>query len=163
MSEQRVSGIGDFLVVDTSSPTGLRWIKRPKYSKVCIGDVAFTSVGHSAPGYYQGMFNGVQLKAHRVVFFLTHGYWSYVVDHLDGNPLNNNPANLRACSLSENQHNVIARGTRRNGKSWQVNIQVDGKRQTFGAYATEELAHAAYLEAKRILHPTAPERCYVKD
>lgn len=106
---------------------------------------------------------GVQLKAHRVVFYLHKGYWPIMVDHIDGNPLNNVPDNLRETTASENQHNVVARGTRLNGSAWQVNIQAEGSRITYGAFPTEQAAHEEYLSIKRKLHPTAPERCYVQE
>lgn len=161
MREQKLLGIEQYLAVSDASPTGLIWLARPKFSRVVVGAPAFTSVGASAPGYYQGVYNGVQLKAHRVVFYLTHGYWPAMVDHIDGNPLNNKPDNLRVVTASENQHNVAARGTRKNGNKWQVNIQCDYERITFGAFNTEEEAHQAYLDTKKLMHPTAPNRLYV--
>lgn len=38
-------------------------------------------------------------------------------------------------------------------KKWLASIFVNGKQRSLGLHATPELAHEAYLKAKRILHP----------
>ncbi|ANT45393.2 HNH homing endonuclease [Pectobacterium phage PP90] len=125
-----------------------------------VGAEAFTTI--KGDGYYGGKFKRKTYSAHRVVFFLTHGYWPACVDHVDGNILNNEPTNLRAATLSENQHNMLVRGYRRtpNGK-YEARIKLNGKRHYLGAYETADAAHQAYLSAKRHYHPTAPPRCFL--
>ncbi|BEQ12870.1 hypothetical protein Ep4_011 [Pseudomonas phage Ep4] len=44
------------------------------------GYPAFTNI--DTAGYYQGGFQGKKYRAHRVVYFLVHGEWPAVVDHL---------------------------------------------------------------------------------
>jgi hypothetical protein len=45
-------------------------------------------------------------------------------------------------------------GVGRIGKRWQARISYPGGKDTYlGLFDTPELAHAAYLEAKRRLHP----------
>ncbi|AZF94572.1 HNH endonuclease [Pectobacterium phage Khlen] len=151
--------IKDYIAVDISSPTGLVWIKQASRNTK-VGTPAFTSQGSNQ--YYRGGFNHKSYLAHRVVFFLTHGYWPKQVDHIDGVRTNNNPANLRVITPAENQHNKRVKGyylDKRSGK-WLSKIRIDGRVQWLGLYTTKQEAHAVYLDAKRKTHPTAPERCY---
>ena len=73
----------------------------------------------------------------------------------------NRIANLREASQSENQQNI--KGARRGSATrlgvsfakgkWRAEIQVNGRRTNLGHYPTEDSAHAAYLSAKRVMHP----------
>lgn len=75
-------------------------------------------------------------------------------DHADGNPLNNQRSNLRACSNAQNQHNKI--GWSKSGYKgvgihlcglWQAYINVNGKQKYVGLFKTKEDAAMAYNEA----------------
>lgn len=80
-----------------------------------------------------------------------------LVDHIDGNGLNNQRLNLRTASPSQNQQNqrLVARNSSGlKGASWQQGVDKwraqiwrDGKRVHLGYFATAEDAHAAYLTA----------------
>lgn len=85
-----------------------------------------------------------------------------MVDHADGNPLNNQRSNLRLASWAENGFN---RSRQANGTSgykgvtwfkrrqkWQALIQCRGKRHFLGYYDTAEEAAHAYDAAARELH-----------
>ena len=99
--------IKEYLKVDSSSKTGLRWIKRAKYSKIKEGSEAFTTI--NGEGYYAGGVLGKRgLAAHQVIMFLEHGKWSDSITnihHKDENKLNNNLSNLEFISRSD--HNKI--------------------------------------------------------
>ncbi len=85
-----------------------------------------------------------------------------MVDHKDGNPLNNRWANLRLADESLNGQNQ--RRAHRDSKTGLLGVfpkrdkfaaQIttpDGRRHTLGSFKTAEAAHAAYIEAKRKLH-----------
>jgi len=80
------------------------------------------------------------------------------VDHADGNGLNNQRANLRACSTAQNQQNrKRARGTSqykgvlwdRFHDCWKAKIIVNGERIHLGSFESEEVAARRYdLAAK---------------
>ena len=109
-------------------------------------------------------FQGKRYQAHRLAWLLTHGEWpDEMIDHLDGNPLNNRISNLRDVSRSvnnQNQRKAQSRNStgflgvsfhKRTGK-FQAQITLNGKDKHLGYFPTAELAHAAYLAAKREIH-----------
>lgn len=89
-----------------------------------------------------------------------------VVDHIDGDPLNNVRENLRVCTRGENTRNrkisfgnkcgfkgVFKRHGRPNHrKQWRAKIVLNGKAQHLGYYLTPEEAHSAYVIAAECLH-----------
>jgi len=96
--------IEDYLAVDNTSKTGLRWIKNK--GTAYSGNEAFTRVDPC--GYYGGKFNSISYTAHQVIMYLTYGEWSTIkkhVDHIDGNRSNNNIDNLHFVSATGNQKN----------------------------------------------------------
>jgi len=79
------------------------------------------------------------------------------VDHIDGNVLNNQRANLRICTRRQNARN---RKKNKNSKSpykgvqwlkeikmWQAKIRIDGKLKALGIYKTAKNAARAYNKA----------------
>lgn len=114
-------------------------------------------------GYWQIKVDHISYRAHRLAWLYVYGKWpANMIDHIDGNPLNNSISNLRDVTRSVNVQNVKrARannklgllGVSRNRNKFQAAIKTeDGKRHYLGTYQTPELAHEAYLSAKRKLH-----------
>ena len=103
-------------------------------------------------GYLQTKIKNVLYKNHRLIFMMQHGYVPRIIDHIDGNPLNNKIENLRPATISQNSMNAKIYCTNKSGvknvnwnknsKKWEVKLQVNGKRQNFGAFADLELATA---------------------
>ena len=106
--------------------------------------------------------------AHRAIWAMHHGPIpdGYVVDHIDGNPLNNRIENLRAVPPAINQRNLIRADHRnksgllgvhaktRGGKTrYYARISINGKSVALGAYATPEEAASAYLDARSRYFP----------
>lgn len=97
------------LYLDDGSVTGVSW-RVPTSNRVKAGSPAFTAETHSG-GYFYGRFCGISVRAHRVVFYLHNGYWpTGIIDHIDGNPKNNAPGNLRDSTRALNSANMDARG-----------------------------------------------------
>lgn len=80
-----------------------------------------------------------------------------VVDHIDGNTLNNTRNNLRICNVYGNTKNSSKRSHSKNKykgvlwekrrKHWVAKIRSDNKEIYLGSFKTEEEAHKAYCEA----------------
>jgi hypothetical protein len=107
-----------------------------------------------------------QVFVHRLVWLFETGAWpAGMLDHIDGNPLNNRFSNLRLSDHRLNGQNQKAyrpnsRYTKLLGTSWHkgkrkfiATIKVCGVKKHLGYFATAEEAHAAYVTAKRLLHP----------
>lgn len=119
----------------------------------------------SSDGYWRMRCDGTTYKAHRLAWLYMTGEWPLQqVDHMDGNRANNRFANLRQASHSANQQNQRAAPIsnkscgllgvtlhKPTGK-WYSQIRFGGKRKYLGSFATAELAHEAYCEAKRMHH-----------
>lgn len=98
-------------------------------------------------------------SAHRLIMhreILGDACIGLVVDHLNGNTLDNRRSNIRAVSSSQNSHNVkvfrhsksgvmgVIRDWRRDG--WVASIRVSGKRKWLGSFASlEDAARARAL------------------
>lgn len=73
-----------------------------------------------------------------------------MIDHIDGNTLNNDPLNLRDVSFSENGINQDSRGYRYRKDTilpWEVQVQFEGFRYS-PRFATEEEAAQAARDIK---------------
>ena len=153
--------IKEYLQIDESSPSGLSWAKSKHRTKVVKDRPAFTSI--DGRGYYHGRINRQHMKAHRVVYFLHTGTWPETIDHIDGVRTNNLVSNLVGRTYAENNHNIIRNGFTplKNTNKFISKITAYGKRFDVGVFDSKEEALEAYLKAKKILHPTAPERCYL--
>lgn len=136
------------LKVSADSPTGLIWQdKVSSYSPITVGEPAGSM---SNRGYYNVSVKGKTFRAHRVVYFLTHGEWPDQVDHIDGNRGNNRPDNLRSVNNLLNGHNRLGgKGYYKKRDKYQAYITVCNERKWLGVFATEEEARAAHLEARQ--------------
>lgn len=92
-----------------------------------------------------------------------------VVDHIDGNGLNNTRRNLRVCTNQQNIFNQGIRTTNRSGykgvhwnKSlgkWRAQIQIDGKIKSLGCFDDVNEAAMAYRAASNKLHGKYARNC----
>ena len=104
-------------------------------------------------GYLQAKVLGRNIRAHHIVWFLTHNRWpEQTLDHIDGNKLNNSPDNLRQVSSSQNKKAyantygaVGYRGVsfRKAGGKYSAGASVDGKDVHIGYYDTAKEAAVA--------------------
>lgn len=118
----------------------------------------------SSNGYIYIRLEGRLLAAHRLAWLYVHGEEpNGDLDHIDGVRTNNSIRNLRVASQVLNQQNLkrakshSASGIlgvcldKRRGK-WKAEIKANKVRKFLGYFETAELAHDAYLDAKRRLH-----------
>ncbi len=85
-----------------------------------------------------------------------------IVDHRDGDPLNNQKNNLRFCTHIQNCQNSRVPSNSTSGikgvvwhkrsKKWVVRIRNCGKRIHVGSYVSKDNAAKAYMEAAKRLH-----------
>ena len=128
--------------------------------RVKIGDIAGTI--HHATGYRRIRVNGKQYRAHRLIWFMVHGKFPVnMLDHINGNKLDNRISNLREATHQENMQNKTkARldnksgflGVSLNKGRFRANIKLNGKLKYLGLFDTPKEAHEAYLKAKREHH-----------
>jgi hypothetical protein len=118
-------------------------------------------------GYLTVSLYGRTCAVHRLAWLLSYGAWpDKVIDHIDGDKLNNRLANLRDATAAENQQNRH-RPSRRNSsghlgvswcryrKRWHAQLTVNGERRLSKFFDDLASAVAAYAEAKREHHVTS--------
>lgn len=108
-------------------------------------------------GYRRIPIGGKDVSAHHVIFALKHGRWPQAsIDHINGDPLDNRPENLRECTHAQNMWN---KRLYRNNKSgvkgvhwhkqvgkWCAQIKHNGKLIVAGYY--KDIAEATQAVAK---------------
>lgn len=134
------------------------WIVRPAQC-VHIGDVA----GCLYDGYRNILIFNQKYKAHRLAWLYMTGEWpAEETDHKNGVRSDNRWCNLRLADKQLNMQNKRTAqknnllgflGVSKHKKKFQASISFNGAKVYLGVYETPELAHAAYLEAKRQHHP----------
>lgn len=108
----------------------------------------------------------VQSKKGRLHRLITMAPAGKVVDHIDGDPLNNRRSNLRVCTQSGNQRNRrktknptsskykgvwFAKAAAHTAKPWRANLRINGRMTYVGSYPTEIEAARGY-DAAAIAH-----------
>lgn len=117
--------------------------------------------GIATSGYILVSFYKKQIYAHRVIFLMHHGWLPNLIDHIDGNKLNNKIQNLRAATMSENGINRPKPANNSSGykgvyyciarDKWIAQINDHKKMKNLGGFETALDAHKRYVEeAKKI-------------
>lgn len=105
--------------------------------------------------------DGERHRAHRLVWFYFRKRWpKKVLDHINGNSLDNRIENLRDVTQQQNAQNMHR--AMRNSKSgvlgvdwvaekrkWRAQIRRNGKKECIGYFDSVEAAGAAYQQAKK--------------
>ena len=143
--------------------TGQFTYKERPGNNALIGTIAGWQDKNGYIGIYINRYN---YFAHRLAWLYMTGDWPPGnMDHIDGNPANNSWKNLRVVSHATNMENVTkARSHNKCGvlgvrraplnapHPWSARIRVDYVEIHLGYFPTTELAHEAYLQAKRKYH-----------
>lgn len=128
---------GKFAIVDAAD---YEWLSRYKWTANCKGDKCYA--------YRRDKGRGVLM--HRAIMQAPKGL---VVDHIDGNGLNNRRSNLRLCTQAENSRNARPRrgtsrfkGVRAHNTPGQfvAEITLDGRARYIGSFTDEIEAAIAY-------------------
>jgi hypothetical protein len=99
------------------------------------------------------------VKLHRIILGAS---GAQIVDHKNGNGLDNRRTNLRIVTASQNAQNAAKRKDNSSGCKgvgfhkkiglWEAYINASGKRLNLGYHASPEQANAAYLKASAEMH-----------
>lgn len=137
----------------------LRWLA-PTSNRVKIGAI----VGTFSAGYLSTYVNNKSYQAHRLIWELHNEPIpvGFIVEHKDGNGLNNKLDNLRLCTQAEN---VLNTKVSKNSKTKVKGVIYDAKRNKYraqislnkklhflGRFSRIEDAEEAYRKASILLH-----------
>lgn len=131
----------------------LIWKNPSKHHIQRIGQEAGTVTVGVSSGYRMTHVMRKHMLVHKIIYFLEKGEWSKIIDHIDGNKLNNRIENLRPVT---NRENCLNKKIHREGKlagtyycksrkKWRSEIQINGKKKFLGSFDSEILGHTAYM------------------
>lgn len=137
------------------------------WSKSRRGCSAGKSAGHvNREGYLVIKLNRKAVLAHRLAWFLMCGEWPKDgIDHINGDRTDNRIESLRAVSHAINMQNkraamannkscaLLGVTWNKQHKKWQAKVMAHKRRYHVGYFSDPQLAHEAYLAAKRLLQP----------
>lgn len=117
-------------------------------------------------GYQVIALGGKRYSAHRLIWVYFNGLIppDFDIDHINGIKDDNRIENLRLCKHAENMQNrrkahsnsstgFLGVWYEKSRKKYVARIALDNKDKYLGRFDTAEEASAAYLKAKRELHP----------
>lgn len=134
------NGIGKFALVDTQD------FERCSAKSWYVSSKGRPKAIHKMDGKWK------QVTMHRFILNFPVGK---LIDHIDGNPLNNQRENLRLCSIVENHYNRRPcaksgfKGVRPSGTLWEARITLAGKAIILGSFKEKTEAAMAYNAAAK--------------
>lgn len=140
--------------IDSSIKEGIRW--KVQVANLRIGTPAGTA---DTAGYFNTKINRKYYRNHRIVFVIHNkvDLADEIIDHIDRDPHNNHPNNLRVVTNIQNCRNRTKQkttaaskyiGVTRNKQTnnWLARITVNRNRISLGTFKTEEEAAMARNE-----------------
>ena len=142
----------------------LKWFKDERSCNKWNTRYAGSIAGTIKDGYFNLSIFNRSYKAHRVAWLYYYGYIpNQIIDHVDGNRLNNKITNLRLSNKILNAQNrkraqinsksgVLGVVWREDTKKWSARIKIGDKYKSLGSFNDITSAESAYLKAKRKYH-----------
>lgn len=113
-------------------------------------------------GYIQVNYKGKIYRGHRIIFLLVHGYLPKMIDHINGNRLDNRIENLRPANECKNSQNASMSKNNTSGikgvyfdknrQKWSAEVGANNKRHRLGRFSTKFDAACAVYSARNRLH-----------
>lgn len=137
------------------------WVDPSKYHRGLTGQEAGCSAEYRGKTRWYIRLGGRGYPRARIAFAIMTGKFPEMVDHKNGNTLDDRWANLREASASQNAWNIGGRtkkselpvGVRAlSSGRFQARIAANRETRMLGTFATAAEAYAAYLRAKAELH-----------
>lgn len=118
--------------------------------------------GKRTNGYVYVTFQNRIYLLHRLIFLYHHGYLPKILDHIDGNPLNNKIENLRPATYAQNLANMKTPKSNKSGvkgvcfdkerNKWVAEIKCEGVKYKLGRFDTLEEAAKVVRKKRDELH-----------
>jgi hypothetical protein len=113
-------------------------------------------------GYIQVFYKNKVYRGHRIIFLLVHGYLPKIIDHVNGDRLDNRIENLRPANECRNSQNARMSKNNTSGikgvyfdqdrQKWSAEIGANNKRHRLGRFSTKFDAACAAYSARNKLH-----------
>lgn len=129
-----------------------------------VGRFAWSTLPKAHTIYAQRKATGINgerrtVRLHRAILNAQDGE---LVDHVDGNGLNNRRSNLRICNSAQSAQNRGRKVTNKSGykgvywfaksQKWRAIIGANGKKHHLGCFGCKTAAAVAYVAAAKRLH-----------
>jgi len=110
-----------------------------------LRDISWT---RNITGYIRGMGKGKDRKMVFLHRYIMKPPTGMVIDHINGDKLDNRRCNLRIATYAQNSHNKASINIRKIGNNYNVHFKVNGKQRSFGTFTTYEEAEKRRAEVK---------------
>lgn len=152
--QQEMEALGEKLLLDLKIDLDTKLVTLPSGR-----EVPFHVNAH---GYYRFFYKGRHWLVHRVLWFQSFRYWPKLIDHINGDRLDNRIENLREVTPQQNSLNCTQksnsspyRGVSARDGVFRAAITLDGKKRHLGTFETAEEAAEAYNAAVLAVDPKA--------